>query len=104
MLPAMALAAMALSVATIAFKIERGRAQPQPPREAQTQPTQPAIVDRTAPTAAPVALGAPTTELQDFFAAQRAQKLDLSGVAILEPQLSLLPMSRPRSPWRSRQR
>ncbi len=61
MLPAMALAAMALSVATIAFKIERGRT----PRDAQSQPqaTEPAIVAQTAPPPPPVALGAPTTSL-----------------------------------------
>jgi hypothetical protein len=46
-------------------------------------------------------LGAPgfqmntAARLGDIFAQQRAQKLDLSGVAVLEPQLSLLPQIEP---------
>jgi hypothetical protein len=46
-------------------------------------------------------LGAPgfqmntAARLAEIFAQQRAQKLDLSGVAVLEPQLSLLPQIEP---------
>ncbi len=40
-------------------------------------------------------LKSPRPSSRRFFAKQRADKLDLSGVAVIEPQLSLLPQIEP---------
>ena len=49
-------------------------------------------------------LGAPgfqvntAAKLAEIFAKQRGDKLDISGVAVIDPQLSLLPQIEPRRP------
>src|ERR1017187_4037804 len=102
-------------VLLLAAESSRGQA-PAPPQPPQAQPPQPAQIDhngvliliRSTLLALDQAnktgnytvlrdLGAPgfqansDARLAEIFAAQRRDKLDLSGIAVLDPQLTLLP-------------